>query len=131
MVKNERGSTLVLVLILILLFSVIGTSLMIGTVSERKRVDKFESQTQARVHAQTGLMYFEEKFRKFLNGKDTFSSKEIFDFLNKINDEPDPNLPEGVTLELNWETDYEFSVTSRGIEDGSSNENYRTLQNQF
>jgi len=56
--KNERGSTLVLVLIVLLVFSVLGLSLVGNAMSERTRVHTTELDGQARVLAQSGFNLF-------------------------------------------------------------------------
>lgn len=110
---NERGSTLVLVLIVILVFSVLGVALMGNAVNERKRVDATEVDGQARVLAQTGIDYFETQFDKFLESTPIFTSNQLFGFFDSYNETWDNNLLEGVTLTVERDG-FDVKVTSRG-----------------
>ena len=60
--RSERGSTLLQVLLVLTIFTVIGLSLMTTVIGEGKRMDKTESNVQARTLAESGLTYFEADF---------------------------------------------------------------------
>lgn len=64
--ENERGSTLVVVLLVVLVFSVLGMAVMGNVVNENKRVHATESHVQARYLAENGLTYFETDFKIFI-----------------------------------------------------------------
>ncbi|WP_394233117.1 pilus assembly PilX N-terminal domain-containing protein [Niallia oryzisoli] len=83
---NERGSTLVQVLLVILIFSVIGISLIGNVVGESKRVDKTESNTQARNLALDGLTYFETVFKKFVDESAPLTMAEMNSFIDEYKD---------------------------------------------
>lgn len=111
---NERGSTLVLVLIVILVFSILGVSLMGNAVSERKRVDVTEADTQARVLAQSGLDYFETQFKTFAKDRE-FTFDELKTYFQDYN-AATGIMPEGITLLVEWDGFDEIVVTSKGTE---------------
>ncbi|WP_071395927.1 hypothetical protein [Bacillus tuaregi] len=75
---NNKGSTLVLVLLVILIFSVLGISLLSNVIGESNRVSKTESNVQARNLARDGLTYFESDFKK----AKSLTLKELKDFFN-------------------------------------------------
>lgn len=118
---NERGSTLVLVLIVILVFSILGVSLMGSAVSERKRVDITETDAQARVLAQSGLDYFESQFKTFAEGK-VFTTEELKTYFKNHN-ALGGNIPDGVTLSMEWDDFNNIVVTSKG----KAGQNEKTL----
>jgi competence protein ComGC len=63
---DEKGSTLAVALLVILVFSVLGLALMGNVVSENKQVNATESNVQARYLAENGLTYFEADFNKYV-----------------------------------------------------------------
>lgn len=65
-VGSEKGSTLIQVLLVILIFSVIGISLLSNVVGENKRVNKTETDTHARNIARDGLVHFGTSFKKYV-----------------------------------------------------------------
>ncbi len=67
---NERGSTLTIVLLVIIVFSVLGLAVMGSVVGENKRVNTTESDVQARYLAENGLTYFEAEFIKYMKNTD-------------------------------------------------------------
>ena len=73
MEQNERGGTLVYVLLLILVFSVLGMALMGNTVSETKRAEMTESDMQAQHLALNGLTYFETAFKAYIQKTDSIN----------------------------------------------------------
>lgn len=81
---NERGSSLVTVLMVVLIFSVLGLALMGNVVNENKRVMATESDVQARYLAENGLAYFETSFNSYIksNSYKTNSNKDIVDDLS-------------------------------------------------
>lgn len=64
--KNEKGSTLLQVLLIILIFSVLGISLLTNVIGENKRVHVTESHIQTRNLARDGLIYFEKSFAEYV-----------------------------------------------------------------
>lgn len=112
--KNERGSTLVLVLIVLLVFSVLGLSVVGNAMSERTRVHTTELDGQARVLAQSGLTYFETQFEKFVeNNAEVLNSDYLFNFIDSFNKEPAATPLEGVSLGVKREG-MDIEVTSLG-----------------
>lgn len=85
MKEHERGSTLVLVLLVILVLSVLGISLMGNVVGENKRTNATESGVQARYLAKSGLVYFEAAFKDYIQ-KNAPDSINIISFLNNYKD---------------------------------------------
>ena len=77
--RNEKGSTLIQVLLVILIFSVLGVSLLGNVVGENKRVNKTSSNVHEKNLARDGLTYFEKDFENdsplTLKEIDTFFSK--------------------------------------------------------
>lgn len=84
---NERGSTLVLVLLVILVFSVIGVSLMGSVIGENKRVHITEAEMQARYLAESGLTYFEKDFARFISNTKISDISQVYNFLDNYNKE--------------------------------------------
>lgn len=85
---NQKGSTLVLVLIVILIFTVLGASVLANTVGESKRTAITENSMQARQLAESGITYFESAFKQFVNEKknEDSDSINIFEFLDRYKD---------------------------------------------
>ena len=67
MLRDERGGSLIYVLLMILVFSILGMAIMAGTVSESKRTEMTESEMQAQHLALNGLTYFETAFKAYIN----------------------------------------------------------------
>lgn len=67
---NERGSSLIQVLLVILVVTVIGLALMGNVLGENKRTFKTETNMQARYLAESGLTYFEKDFSHFVSTTD-------------------------------------------------------------
>ncbi|MCD8502718.1 MAG: hypothetical protein LRY71_14935 [Bacillaceae bacterium] len=59
-VKNNRGSTLLLVLLMVLIFTVLGMALISSTLSGTKRTIYRESDVRATAMAEMGIDYIEE-----------------------------------------------------------------------
>lgn len=115
-VRNERGSTLVQVLLVILVFTALGVSLLSSVVGENKRVNKTESDTHARNIARDGLTHFSTSFQKYVEKASPSSlnlnSFQLFanDYLSKndgsnglevskiITDSKDPNIVKVTSL---------------------------------
>lgn len=112
---NERGSTLVLVLIVILVFSILGVSIMGNAVNERKRVDLTEADGRARVLAQSGLNYFESQFKTYAKPDRVFTMNELKEYFEKYS-APDGNFSENVNLDMIWDDLNDIVVTSKGTE---------------
>ncbi len=77
---NQRGGTLVTVLLVILVFSVLGFALLSSVIGENKRTNTTESNMQARYLAESGQTYFVSDVKKFIDTK-----------LESINPSPDAN----------------------------------------
>ncbi len=87
MLHNERGGSLIYVLLMILVFSVLGMALMASTVSESKRTEMTESEMQAQHLALNGLTYFETAFKAYINLQNTNKeSINIVSFINQYQD---------------------------------------------
>jgi hypothetical protein len=108
---NERGSSLVNVLLVIIVFSVLGFALMGNVLSENKRTNTTEANMQARYLAESGLTYFEADFRHFIKNppKETIDfqglPKDLNDFfLNKYLDDGEvvQTEPEKITVMVEW-----------------------------
>lgn len=89
--NNERGSTLVLALLIILVLSVLGISLMGNVVNENKRTNATESEVQARFQAKNGIVYFEAAFKKYIEE----NKPDITHIISYIND----NYKDGVVIQ--------------------------------
>ncbi len=79
--RNEKGSTLIQVLLVILIFSVLGVSLLGNVVGGSKRVDKTDDNVQERNLARDGLTYFEADFKKYIEDHAPNSINLYEDFL--------------------------------------------------
>lgn len=123
---NERGSTLILVLIVILVFMVLGVSLMGNAISERKRVDATEQDAKARVLAQTGITYFESQFTKFIENNPDLTSEQLFSFFDSYEATVDENSLEGISLTVE-RNDFDVEVLS----EGTSGSSVRTLTGHY
>ncbi|MBB6445859.1 type IV pilus modification PilV family protein [Bacillus benzoevorans] len=75
--RNEKGSTLIQVLLVILIFSVLGLSLMINVVGENKRVNITDSNVQTRNLARDGLIYFETSFKDYIDNNKPITLNEL------------------------------------------------------
>lgn len=67
--KNEKGSALVLVLLMTLVFIVLGLGLVTQVVTETNLSVQSEKKMQARNLAESGLVYFEEDVKNILKVK--------------------------------------------------------------
>lgn len=85
MKQNEKGATLILVLLVFLVFSVIGLAVVGSAIGERKRVVKTELDVQARNLAQNGLTYFENDFATYVAKTDP-TKINFGDFVSKYKD---------------------------------------------
>ena len=83
--RNEKGSTLIQVLLVILIFSVLGISLIVNVVGENKRVNKTDDNVQSRNLVRDGLTYFEADFNKTVHANAGFI--DIYKFLYVPDDE--------------------------------------------
>lgn len=87
MLRNEKGGSLIYVLLIIIVFSVLGMALMASTVSESKRTEMTESEMQAQHLALNGLTYFETAFKGYINVKNAKAeSIEIERFIEQYQD---------------------------------------------
>ncbi|HSI68291.1 MAG TPA: hypothetical protein VK947_12770 [Planococcus sp. (in: firmicutes)] len=92
-IKNERGYALLMVLMLILLFTVLGMSLMATNMNSAKQFSTKESQVQARHYAEMGLLHYqvlvddvvkEYKFTATKDRADSATSSSRVELCNKI-----------------------------------------------
>ncbi|MBM4761889.1 hypothetical protein [Bacillus sp. B15-48] len=117
---NERGSSLVLVLLVILVFSVLGLSLLVNTVGETKRTVKTESNSQAQQYALDGLTYFETAFKNYVHSTDS-NSINLLHFLADYEDwvtvgpEIEPVKIQVKAQLIGLEDQYNIEVTSKGV----------------
>ena len=77
---NQRGGSLVTVLLVILVFTVIGFALMESVIGENKRTNITEANMQTRYLAESGLTYFEADFKHFI--AESSRANEFIDFRN-------------------------------------------------
>lgn len=85
--NDEKGSTLVLVLLVVLIMSVIGVSLLGSVIGENKRVHITETEMQARYLAESGLTFFEKDFERFLTETKISNIGQVYHFLDSYNKE--------------------------------------------
>ncbi|GGH75762.1 hypothetical protein GCM10010978_15940 [Compostibacillus humi] len=120
--KDERGSTLILVLVVITLFSVLGMSVMAQVTTEKKLTVNTENRMQARYLAQSALTHFEKDFEKEFQKEDM----SIEQFLEKYEMEDAPIYVIGSEGEreqsiiVNVEKEGSIiSVESKGVANGT------------
>ena len=110
---NQRGGTLVTVLLVIIVFSVLGFALMGNVIGENKRTFTTESNMQARYLAESGLTYFEADFKSFIEDEtrtSNYINVSIFHtyfndyFLGKYLNEGKivQSEPEKITVKAEW-----------------------------
>lgn len=124
MKSNEKGSTLIMVLLVIVIFSVIGVSLISQVTTERNLTINSEEHMQARYLAESGLTYFEKHFKK--EAKETLPS-DLDDYkenlnLEELNKELNEELSEEESLmieEIKTLDEKTFEVYSEGIVDSA------------
>lgn len=80
--RNQKGSTLIQVLLVILIFSVLGLSLMVNVVGENKRVNLTNSNVQTRNLARDGLTYFENSFKDYIDRNKPITLNELKGFFS-------------------------------------------------
>jgi hypothetical protein len=135
MMQNDRGSSLVQVLLVILVFTVLGLALMGNVVGENKRTNATESNMQARYLAESGLTYFENDFKRFIKESVNLESISVADFSNRLKTnflqkymgangfivgEPwSASHPEEINIKAQMDGDDLLKVTSRGKDDSS------------
>lgn len=113
---NERGATLAVVLLVILVFSVLGLALMGSTVNENKRVNVTESDVQARYLAESGLTYFEQDFNNYIKNTDT-ASLNFNNYLNNYKNYKsvgDSSNPGETQIKAEMNSSNNITVTSIG-----------------
>lgn len=115
--KNEKGSTLVLILVVIMIFSVLGVSLMSQVGNENKLTVKSEKEMQARNLAESGLTYFEKDYQENLT--DIASILEKYDEEKKREPVIDTNSEKAIIEKVEIEDKGKniIKVTSKGIVD--------------
>lgn len=79
---NQKGSTLIQVLLIILIFSVLGISLLTNVVGENKRVNQTDSHVQTRNLARDGLTYFETSFKDYVKKNKPITINELKGFFS-------------------------------------------------
>jgi Tfp pilus assembly protein PilE len=65
--KNERGMTLVVVLLIMTVFSILGLAVMAASINNMKQVSKSESDIKQTDIAEMGEVYYETQLKAFLN----------------------------------------------------------------
>ncbi|NMD69137.1 hypothetical protein HHO41_02465 [Bacillus sp. DNRA2] len=87
---NQKGSSLIQVLLVILVFSVLGLSLMGNVIGENKRTYATETNMQTRYLAESGLTYFENNMKSYFeqNKSRTINAVKFYEYLkdNAIGD---------------------------------------------
>lgn len=104
MIRNERGSSLIQVLLVILVFSVLGLALMGNVIGENKRTYKSESNMKARYLAESGLTYFEKDFKRFIANETDLNTISIHNFKVHLQNNFLTKYPtsEGLTIGEPW-----------------------------
>lgn len=121
--KNEHGSTLVLVLVVILVFSVLGLSIMANSVGERKRAVSTEENVQAIHLAENGLVYFENAFEKYVQSTPV-EKIDVIHFIDQYKDWTPVGSgenPEETKIKarfIGMEGENNIEVTSKGKSNG-------------
>ncbi|WP_174732729.1 hypothetical protein [Mesobacillus harenae] len=116
---NEKGSTLIIVLLTIIVFTVLGTALMGNVIGENKRVNATESNVQARYLAKDGLTYFEKDFKRYIDNTDPalLNFTQFFDQYRDwvvIGDPWSDSKPEEVKIKARLADSYMVEVYSQG-----------------
>lgn len=117
--KNESGSSLVLVLLITVIFTIIGLSLMTQVLTENRLSILSEEEMQARNLAESGLVYFEKDLKRELKNCNTFD--DVKDFItNKYSSGQevisDENTSEKAIIERAETTEEDtIKVYSKGI----------------
>ncbi|WP_147535417.1 hypothetical protein [Bacillus marasmi] len=104
MIRNEKGSSLIQVLLVIIVFSVLGLALMGNVIGENKRTYKTESNMQARYLAESGLTYVEKDFKRFIDNETDFNSISFHNFKEHLQTNFLSKYPtsEGLTVGDPW-----------------------------
>lgn len=116
---NERGATLEIVLLVILIFSILGIALMGSVVNENKQVNVTESDVQARYLAENGLIYFEQDFNNYIKNTDAVSLN-IGSFLNTYSNFKsvgEAGNPDETKVKAVMDNNNNITVTSIGTAD--------------
>jgi Tfp pilus assembly protein PilE len=82
-VKNERGMTLVIVLLTIVVFSVLGLAVISASVNNVKQVTKAESDIKTTDIAEMGVQYYETQLRNFLN-QQLYNQEKQKELMNRL-----------------------------------------------
>ncbi len=81
--NNERGGTLVMVLLLVIVFTIVGIGLLTMNISASKQFDKKEEQVQARHLAEMGILHYQaavdEAVRAYNISYDTEAATSSFE----------------------------------------------------
>ena len=145
---NQRGGTLVTVLLVILVFSVLGFALMGSVVGENKRTHTTESNMQARYLAESGLKYFEKDFNKsyrsllkdFAEHNNTktnnLTKEKLVNFNNNfladfINDYQSPTEIESGNIEISAKIEAGMVVVTSTGKSGNSQLDIKTLVGHY
>ena len=112
--RSQRGSTLIQVLLVILIFSILGISILSGVVGENKRVHKTDEQIQERNIARDGLTYFEADFKRYVkeNAATEIKLKNFLDLYAGGVDIPLTNGTGTLNLSARLDAPDELIVTS-------------------
>ncbi|NMD69136.1 hypothetical protein HHO41_02460 [Bacillus sp. DNRA2] len=133
---GDRGSSLIQVLLVILVFSVLGLALIANVIGENKRTNKTESNMQARYMAESGLTYFEKDFKRFIDNETDLSTISIHNFKEHLQNhfltkyttsngftvgEPwSEENPEEINIKVALEGEDTLKVTSQGRDSSST-----------
>lgn len=82
--KSERGSALVLVLLMTVVFIVLGLALVSQVVTETNLSVSSEEEMQARNLAESGLVYFEEAVREYIQSEEP-KIDDLESYINSYN----------------------------------------------
>ena len=98
---NERGGALLMVLMLVVIFTILGVSLLSMNTSASKQFDKKEEQVQARHQAEMGILHYKAEVNKLVQQAIDTNDESIDSLLNNIE-----------SILLNSESDYEVEQTN-------------------
>ncbi|WP_438311212.1 hypothetical protein [Sporosarcina sp. FA9] len=103
--NNERGSALMVVLLLVAVFTLLGMSLLSMNISAAKQFDKIEEQVQARHLAEMGVLHYKAELQKI-----------VTDNNNNIANIVKEHISAGKSIEeLKYLLDNKFSVFCKEI----------------
>lgn len=97
--KNERGSTLFMVLMLVIVFTILGIGVLSLNISASKQFDKKEEQVQARHQAEMGVLHYQNQLKERVKTHNNEIKKIVEDqLINKASRIKDENKKLCLTL---------------------------------